>query len=162
MKPNTKLKVTKRSNGSNRVVLTKFGKSRTQQHTKDHVDINNIMKKFQKTGRLPEGKVNPMYDDFSQVEDYHTSLNTIFKADDQFSSLSSDIRKKFQNDPAQFLQFVNDPKNKEEMIKLGLMENPDPYVYITEAERQANIERDKPNHKQNIDAAEKAAQEPKT
>jgi phage internal scaffolding protein len=39
-----------------------------------------------------------------------------------FNDLPSSIRSRFGNDPAAFLDFVNDEGNADEMIKLGLIE----------------------------------------
>lgn len=93
----------------------------TKQSFKDECDINNIMKKYKNTGMLPEMiKTQPQYGDFSEVSDYMESMNIVLKAQEQFQNLSADVRNRFQNDPAQFLEFANDPKNGEEMVKMGL------------------------------------------
>lgn len=93
----------------------------TKQSFKDECDINNIMKKYKNTGMLPEMiKTQPQYGDFSEVSDYMESMNIVLKAQEQFQNLSADVRNRFQNDPAQFLDFANDPKNGEEMVKMGL------------------------------------------
>ena len=39
-----------------------------------------------------------------------------------FEELPATIRKKFENDPAKFLDFVNDERNADEMVELGLRE----------------------------------------
>lgn len=93
----------------------------TKQSFKDECDINNIMKKYKNTGMLPEMiKTQPQYGDFSEVSDYMESMNIVLKAQEQFQNLSADVRNRFQNDPALFLDFANDPKNGEEMVKMGL------------------------------------------
>ena len=43
--------------------------------------------------------------------DYHESMNILIKADEMFSELPSSVRLKFNNDPASFLTFVNNPNN---------------------------------------------------
>lgn len=97
------------------------GKSLTEQSHKKDCDINNILKKFNKDGVLPGMiKTNPTWGDFSEVEDYRTSLEIVAKASEQFLNLPSRVRNRFQNDPALFLQFANDPKNIDEMISMGL------------------------------------------
>lgn len=101
----------------------------TQQHFKDECDINNIMKRFQTTGVLPDLiKSNPAYGDFSTVPDFLDAMNILNHAHDQFSSLSSRVRARFDNDPQQFLNFVNDPSNNAEMIELGLATKKQPPV----------------------------------
>jgi hypothetical protein len=37
-----------------------------------------------------------------------------------FMSLPAKIRSRFQNDPGAFLDFVQNPENRDEMIELGL------------------------------------------
>ena len=44
--------------------------SRTQQSFRDECDINNILRKFNVTGELPLGSVQPQYGDFSGITDY--------------------------------------------------------------------------------------------
>ncbi len=43
--------------------------SRTQQSFRDECDINNILRKFNVTGQLPIGSVQPQYGDFSGITD---------------------------------------------------------------------------------------------
>lgn len=96
-------------------------KSITKQCFKDECDINNIMSKYVKTGQLPSLiKENPQYGDFSFPLDYQKALDLVSFADEQFSALPSGLRKKFSNDPVEFLNFVHDPSNIDEMYELGL------------------------------------------
>lgn len=94
---------------------------RTKQSEASACDINNIMKRYINTGRLPEYiKDNPQYGDFSAVSDYQESLNTVIKAREQFQMLPSSMREKCMNDPAKFLEFVANPENREALIKMRL------------------------------------------
>ena len=96
-------------------------KTRTKQSFKDECDINNILKKYQKTGQLPDMiRSNPQYGDFSDVVDYQTGLDIVNKAHMQFMALSADVRERFANSPEKFLQFCGDSKNLPEMIKMGI------------------------------------------
>ena len=96
------------------------GESMTKQSFKDECDINKIMEKFQKTGAITHyAKHAPSYGDATPV-DYQNALNIVADANTMFEELPSSIRKKFDNDPSQFLEFVQDEKNSEEMIQLGL------------------------------------------
>lgn len=96
-------------------------KTRTKQSFKDECDINNILKKYQKTGQLPDMiRSNPQYGDFSDVVDYQTGLDIVNKAHTQFMALSADVRERFANSPEKFLQFCGDVKNLPEMIKMGI------------------------------------------
>jgi len=94
----------------------------TQQHSKDQVDINNIMKRYIKTGVLDHvAKYQPQYRD-NNATDYQESMNIVIKADEMFSELPSQARKHFDNDPAAFLDFVQDPANHHKLHELGLTE----------------------------------------
>ena len=73
------------------------------------------MQKFQKTGIATHFNNNQPTYDFATSSDLHESLNIIKQAQDMFDELPSQARKKFQNDPGQFLDFVQDKKNKDEL-----------------------------------------------
>ncbi len=90
----------------------------TQQHSKDEVDINKIMARYIKTGVLDHvTKYQPQYLDNTDT-DYQESRNIIIKADEMFAELPSTVRKEFNNSPSEFLKFVNDPENHEELADL--------------------------------------------
>lgn len=98
--------------------------SKTIQSAKDECDINVILKKYAKTGVLPDMiKSNPQYGDFSNLESYQSSMEIVLKAQEQFQSLSAKIRQRFNNDAGEFLEFATNPSNATEMIKLGLATN---------------------------------------
>jgi len=73
-----------------------------QQHYRDECDINTILERFNVTGELPIGSVQPQYGDFSGVTDYQSALNAVMAAQDSFLALPAAIRAKFDNDPALF------------------------------------------------------------
>lgn len=95
---------------------------RTEQHHKEDCDVNNIVRRHLKTGQLPwfAKQGNPQFGDFSEVGSYHEAMNTLLDARDQFETLPAQLRKRFGNDPGEFLEFVHNPENAEEMVKLGL------------------------------------------
>lgn len=97
------------------------GKSMTFQEFKNECNINNILAKYQKQGVLEHfNKHQGDYSDYTNVQDYHSSYNQIIAAQDAFNDLPSTVRKRFNNDPGQFLDFVGNPDNVQEMIDLGL------------------------------------------
>lgn len=98
--------------------------TRTEQHHKDSCDINNILKRFERTGILPGQKGPGKYIDVSDLPTYQESLNIVINANDQFASLDSKIRDRFSNDPTKFLEFLQNPENIDEAIKLGLAVKP--------------------------------------
>lgn len=91
----------------------------TQQHFTAECDVNNILAKFVRTGILDT--IGPgTYEDVSDSLDYLTALQTIQRANEVFEALPSKIRAEFQNDPAQYLAFVEDSSNLERGIELGI------------------------------------------
>lgn len=99
--------------------------SRTQQHYAKEADINNIMRRYSKTGLLVDPSVVssrvPRFGDFSDIQDFQTISNRIREAENAFMALPSDVRSKFENDVSKVLDFVADEKNAEEARKLGLL-----------------------------------------
>jgi len=95
--------------------------TRTQQHFKDETDINNILRMFNITGQLPKKAVTPQYGDFTGIYDYHGALNAVIAAEDEFMTLPATLRARFDNDPQELIEFLNNEENKDEAIKLGLV-----------------------------------------
>lgn len=98
--------------------------SRTKQSERDDSDINNIVRRFGLTGQLPTSVRQPTYGDFIGPDDYQQALHIIMDADSLFMDLPSEIRKRFNNDPAEYLAFIEDPANIDEAIELGLVNRP--------------------------------------
>lgn len=98
----------------------------TSQADKDAADINNILRRYEKTGELPVMiERDPSWGDFSDVPSFQEALDIVAKAEDQFAALDAHVRRRFDNDPAKFLEFASDDKNKAEMAKLGLLKAQD-------------------------------------
>ena len=98
--------------------------SRTQQNFKDDSDINLLIKRFRDTG-LPIPQVaGAQYGDFSKVEDFLSAQNTVARVREYFDLLPSSVKARFDNDLVCFLSFVNEPKNYEEAVKLGIFRKP--------------------------------------
>lgn len=115
-------KIEKRKNGSTRVIFQSDEQVRVQQQFKDDCDVNNIMKKYQTTGHFTHATSKQgQYKDFFGITDYHDMLNTVLYAQEAFQTLPAAVRARFANDPGEILEFVQDPKNRDEAIKLGLI-----------------------------------------
>lgn len=96
--------------------------SLTKQADKEAADINNILKRYEKTGSLPDMIArDPQWGDFADVPSFQEAFEIVAKAEEQFAALDAPIRKRFANDPAEFLAFVNDPRNEAEMRELGIL-----------------------------------------
>lgn len=111
-----------------RVPTPIHGTSRAKQAFKQECDINNILKRYEKTGLVTHlARHGGRYEELPSDVDFQTALNTLMKAEEAFASLPAKIRRRFDNDPAAFLAFVQDPRNQDEMIELGLAtRRPDP------------------------------------
>jgi len=118
-------KIIKLENGQKKVVTINDLPSRTQQNFKDQCNINNIMKKYHVTGMVNHlNNKKGTYADLTQVKDFQGCLQTVIDAQASFMTIPSEIRKKFGNDPQALIEFLKDPKNKDEAIQLGLMNKP--------------------------------------
>lgn len=103
------------------VVLRCDDATRTQQQFRDECDLNVLMARYVKTGTLPQSTRKALYGDFTTATDYQEAQNTILHARDQFAALPAKVRDRFKNSPAEFLSFVANPKNLDEMATLGLL-----------------------------------------
>ena len=96
--------------------------TKTQQQFEEECNINNIVKRYKQTGIVTHlAHELPAYGDFSEVPDYQTAFDIVVTAQDNFMRLPADLRKRFDNDPAQMLEFLQDESNYEEAVKLGLL-----------------------------------------
>lgn len=106
-------------------VVKRCPTSRTKGSFRDECDINVIMRRFQRSGGrlgdLPNSQGNGSYGDFSELPDYQTALATVIAAEANFEALPSIVRKRFNNDPGELLDFLSDEGNREEAVKLGLV-----------------------------------------
>lgn len=99
----------------------------TKQSFKQDCDVNNILKKYMKTGLIEHAnRFQGRYGDFLEAPDYRVALDQVIAAQREFEALPSKIRTRFDNDPAQFLEFVQNQDNLEEMYDLGLANRPKP------------------------------------
>lgn len=98
------------------------GESMTQQQFKNQCDINQILKKFEKTGMITHlNNYQGNYGDFSKVQNFKQNLDMVMSAQVAFDSLPAAIRKRFGNDPSQLIDFVGNNENYDEALKLGLI-----------------------------------------
>ena len=82
------------------------------------------MKKYRTTGVLPTRQGTPQFGDFSNVSDYQSACNAMIEAQTSFAELPAEVRSRFRNNPAELISFIEDSKNKDEAIKLGLIPKP--------------------------------------
>nr|QJB19634.1 MAG: internal scaffolding protein [Microvirus sp.] len=98
--------------------------SLTKQSFKDECDINRIVARIRKAGFSPmtlQAMQSACYGDVSAVPDFQAAQDLILRVESVFSAIPSEIRERFDNSPAKFAAFVEDPKNEAEAIKMGLL-----------------------------------------
>lgn len=93
-----------------------------KQEFAEEVDINTILRRFNITGQLPSGVRMPVYADFEEVFDFHSAANAIAQANEAFEQMPANVRERFQNDPAKFVAFCDNPNNRAEAERLGLVD----------------------------------------
>lgn len=92
-----------------------------EQSHRDSCDIHHIMRKYEQKGVLTHVRENAgTYMELPSEVDFHLAMNQIARAQQSFESLPADLRKKFGNDPAAFVDFMQDGDNLDAIEKLGL------------------------------------------
>ena len=114
--------------------------SMTEQHFKDECDINNIVAQYQATGVLPQGNRDPLFGDFADFPQDLMSAQSYFdEAQARFMQLDAQLRKEFNNSPVELLAFLQDEKNRDKAVELGLIDRP-PVVQQQETNVSSNGE----------------------
>lgn len=100
--------------------------SLTEQHHAPDLDMNTIVTRALKTGAIDPSLVRTFgkYADVTTVGDYMDAHMRYRSGVESFEALPSSIRDRFHNNPAELLEFIHDPKNRDEAIKLGFIEKP--------------------------------------
>jgi phage internal scaffolding protein len=140
------IEIKKRKNGSVRVLKHCGEDTHVKQSAEPACNVNNIMAKARYTGTVPTVEKVMEYGDFSEIQDYHSAQNKLIQAQNSFMKLHADIRSRFDNDAGKLIEFLENPKNRAEAEKLGL-------VAVKEA-----IAPEKPQEAAQEAAAETAAQ----
>lgn len=94
--------------------------SKTQQQFKEQADINTIVKNFGVTGRVPVVARTPLIVDFDAPLDYRMMVDVLRDAQQKFMELPAKVRSRFANDPGEFVDFVQNPDNLDELRRMGL------------------------------------------
>lgn len=133
----------KRPEGYEKPVLV-CGPTMTKKSQQDETDINNIIKRYDRTGVLSHMAAHePVYMDVDPIT-FQDAMQTVINAQQAFESLPSSIRSKFSNNPKEFLEYVQDPNNKDEAIELGLLPPAETGGPITEPVVSAENNQDNP------------------
>ncbi len=105
----------------------------TEQHHSDECNVNKILATYMKTGILPPIDPNAQYGDMSDF-DYQSMQNQIANANSLFEQLPENVKMRFGNEPYRFLNFVQDEKNYDELVEMGLANNKVPETSPLESE----------------------------
>jgi len=97
--------------------------SRTRQSEADNCDINKIMERFNRSGKLPTMQTQPARYGDARVVDFQAAQQIVKEAKNQFAELPAKTRKYFGNDPQAFLNALNDTSddNVKQLFKLGIL-----------------------------------------
>jgi hypothetical protein len=107
-----------------REVLLVTGEGKTEQAHKKQCDMNYILRNYQKTGLITHSKkYQGAYDDV-EVQDFNDAMLIVDKATNMYQDLPSNIRERF-NGPVDFIKFVNNPGNADEMKRMGILRGND-------------------------------------
>lgn len=78
-----------------------------QQHLKDEVDINTIVRRFGITREMPAGIPGGVFGDFTGIDDFESAVAAIDRAREGFMSLPAEVRERFGNEPGKLIEFVH-------------------------------------------------------
>lgn len=92
--------------------------SRTAQAPASEVSLQGILARH---NYLPAGQSRQLEFGKWSPPDFHAAMNLVQDVRNTFMTLDARIRSRFQNDPYQLLRFVEDPKNRSEGLRLGLL-----------------------------------------
>lgn len=101
--------------------------SLTQQQYLDEcnivMQIDRLTKHLNTTGESLSDYNNKgaMYGDVSDIPDFATYWDKVNIAKEQFDQLDNKVKDRFNNNPVELFNFLNDNNNKDEARKLGLL-----------------------------------------
>lgn len=95
-----------------------------EQHHKEACDVNNILKKYQRTGAIEHRNEHRGEYGFVPSTTFQEAMETVAKAQSMYEELPATIRQQFEG-PGRFLEYVQDPNNAENLVKMGLATSTD-------------------------------------
>lgn len=124
---------------SHRTGLECADPSKAQQHQAEEADINTIVRRFNVTGQLPQIPLPPRLEEFGEIFDFQSAMNTMAAAKAAFAALPAQIRASFNNDPHAYVGYVDAALEAGDLDQLrkwgvalpgapqpGIDKNPDP------------------------------------
>lgn len=91
----------------------------TQQHFRDEVDINTIMRRYAQSGQFPIVRDPGVFADFSGITDYDSAVERLRWIESEFMKLDPEVRLKFDNNPGRMLELYQElaPEKFDELVK---------------------------------------------
>lgn len=102
-----------------------YGPSLTVQSLRDDTDINKIVKRMEKGQMLDNLREDGRFEDVSEFDGLADAYIKVQNANELFMGIPADIRSRFNNDPAELIEFLADEGNRKEAESMGLV-NPKP------------------------------------
>jgi len=93
--------------------------SMTKQSEAAACDVNNIIRKYDRTGVLTHlQQAQAVYADVSEIGSYLEAVQTVESAHSRFYELPSGLRAHFSNDPAEFVDWSREatPEDRDELF----------------------------------------------
>lgn len=87
-----------------------------QQHLRDEVDINTIVRRFGLTQSMPFGPAQGVYGDFTGLSDFESMEERVASVRERFMRLPAELRDRFRNSPAELARYVSQ-QTQEDFVK---------------------------------------------
>ena len=114
--------ITDRDRPGRRRVSINFGtETLVEQSHAEHCTPAAIVARYKKTGFIPMPTKPPRFGDFTNAQDFMEVNLRVKAAQDDFERLDPKVRLRFGNDPAQLLAYINNPENRSECVRMGLL-----------------------------------------
>lgn len=112
----------------------------TEQHHIETCDMRTIMRKAQKTGVLEHvSQYQGQYMNLAGRQDLLHYQLEVQKSREMFATIPATIRARFNNDPGDFLDWICDEKNRNEIQELGFKTDHLPPVQPPAAPAAASV-----------------------
>jgi len=92
---------------------------RTKQSFKDDTDINKLLARAAQGDTITHlAKHGAIYGDFSDIDDLLTANARLQRGQKIFDELPGEVKREFNQSPAAFYKFVNDPANADQLERV--------------------------------------------
>lgn len=108
-----------------KVLLVCEDPSLARESEKDATDVNKIMERYKKTGIIPMSGQEMFFADVSSVASYQEIMDRVAAGNQAFERLPAEVRARYQNDPAVFLDALQDKAARAQLELEGLIETPE-------------------------------------